>query len=265
MQSVGLKGSHLSFQQARLWSWQQNNRVYHAQCTVLLEGELDTEVLRCTFEHLVSRHEILHTVFYSLRGMDVPMQIIDSRIQVSCPMISLEDVNEPDRTTQLTQLFTAVREELCDLAHGPLLRSLLVRLSAHKHLLLLCLPALCADASTLKHLVDELSRTYKASLQGEDLTDEPLQYVDVSAWQNKVLASEETARQREHWRKVDLSQLSTLRLPFRQAWRDAVGGQGKIFAPQVLVVPMETTWQRQLRSLVHRLGVSVEAFLLSCW
>ncbi|MFL5654930.1 MAG: non-ribosomal peptide synthetase [Ktedonobacteraceae bacterium] len=267
MQSAGLKGSHLSLQQARLWSLQRESQTYRTQCTVLLEGELDTEVVQRAFEHLISQHEILHTVFYSLRGMDVPMQIIDSRVQVCCQTISLEDASEPAQATRLTELFKAVREQPFDLAHGPLLRCMLVRLSARKHVLLLSLPALCADASTLKHLVAELGRAYVACLRGKDLADadDVLQYVDVSAWQNKLLASEETAKQGASWSKIDLSQLSTIHLPFQRATKDKAWEQEKVFAPQRLEVAVEETFQTQVQTLTHRLGVSVEAFLLTCW
>ena len=45
-----------------------------------------------------------------------------------------------------------------DLESGPLLHAALIALSPNEHRLLIRLPALCADAWTLKNLVTELRR-----------------------------------------------------------------------------------------------------------
>src|SRR5438874_6930700 len=160
MQMAGLKGSRLSLQQVRLWPWQRESQVYRAWCAVLLEGELDRDSLQKALQHVVCRHEILRTIFHVVPGMEVPMQVVTAFTQVSCPTISLENLSEPGQVALLNEYLAAAQEEPFDLVHGPLLRVMLLCLAAHKHVLLLSLPVLCADASTLTHLVAELSQAY---------------------------------------------------------------------------------------------------------
>ncbi|MFL5653190.1 MAG: amino acid adenylation domain-containing protein, partial [Ktedonobacteraceae bacterium] len=268
MQPAALKGFRLSLQQARLWSLQQN-QVYRAQCSLLLEGELDIGALQQALQQVVRQHAILRTVFHLVPGMEKPIQVVTSSAEVCCPLISLENLDGLEQAAELAERFRAMREEPFDLAQGPLFRVALVSLSASRHVLLLSLPALCADAATLKHLVVELSRAYAGDLQGEMLAEEQLQYVDVSAWQDELLQEEGAEEQRAYWRKIDLAQLNSLQLPFtRVAMREHHDLEARCrgaFAPQRREVPVEGVLQTQVRVLTQRMGISVEAFLLTCW
>src|SRR5437764_13882873 len=101
MQTGALKGSHLSLQQARLWSLLQRSHAYHAQCVVLLEGRLRTKVLRDELQHMVKRHEILHTVFYRIPGMDEPMQVVAEDAELAYQEVSLEQLSSASQMAQL--------------------------------------------------------------------------------------------------------------------------------------------------------------------
>jgi amino acid adenylation domain-containing protein len=267
MQPAALKGFRLSQQQARLWSWQQPDEVYRAVCAVQLEGQLDTKMLRQALQDVVSRHAILRTIFHLVPGMERPMQVVATHAEMYCPVISLEDLGEADQEAQLAERYRAMQEEPFDLAQGPLCRTELIRLCVYEHILLLSLSALCADASTLKYFVAELSQAYQLCLRGEAMVEEPLQYVDVTAWQDELLQEEDAEIHREYWRKIDLSGLSTIRLPFERGDKgtcpslEARGG----FAPQRCEIVLEETFQVQVQALTQRIGVSVEAFLLACW
>src|SRR5205814_4075686 len=155
-----------------------------------LEGELDKDTLRKALQYVVSRHEILRTIFHMVPGMEVPIQVVVACAEVPCLTISLENLSGPDQAGLLNEYFTAAQEEPFDLEHGPLLRAMLLRLTAEKHVLLLSLPTLCADAATLTHLIAELCQVYADRLQEEDATDELLQYDVVSACPGEVLQEE---------------------------------------------------------------------------
>src|SRR5947207_5285069 len=135
MQPAALKGFRLSQQQARLWSWQQQDQVYRAVCAVQLEGQLDTKVLRQALQDVISRHAILRTIFHLVPGMEMPMQVVATHAEMYCPMISLEDLGEADQAAQLVERYRAMQEEPFDLVQGPLCRTELVRLSVYEHIL----------------------------------------------------------------------------------------------------------------------------------
>src|SRR5437763_6596706 len=228
--------------------------MYRTQCAVRLEGKLDREVFQKALQHVINRHGILRTIFHVLPGMEMPMQVVATHTEMCCPTISLEDLGEAEQAAQLAERFRAMQEEPFDLVQGPLCRAELVRLSVYKHILLLNLPALCADASALKHFIADLSQAY--DLQGETLAEEPLQYADVSAWQDELLQEEDAELHREYWRKIDLSGLSLFRLPFERGDKGTCCGlevkaRGG-FASQQCEIPVEETFQGQVEALTQR-------------
>jgi len=77
--------------------------------------------------------------------------------------------------------------------------------------LLLAVPALCADSASLNNLLREISYAYTACLRKE-LFDEPLQYVDIAAWQNELFAGEDAETGREYWRNQNISSFVTAKL-----------------------------------------------------
>src|SRR5206468_1728807 len=102
---------------------------------------------------------------------------------------------------------------------GSPLRLTLLNLSTDKHLLLVSLPSLCADAWTLKNLVGEIGRSYAALLDNEELDGEPLQYADYAQWQNELLAGDDAEAGRDFWKEKNYSSLPNVTLPFEGRYR----------------------------------------------
>jgi len=50
-------------------------------------------------------------------------------------------------------------------------------------------------------------------LTRKELFDEPLQYVDIAAWQNELFAGEDAETGREYWRNQNISSFVTAKLP----------------------------------------------------
>ena len=86
MQITDLKGSHLSSQQARLWSLQRQGHTYTALCAFLLKGELHKDALNAALLSIINQHEILRTSFYLIPGMDTPMQVVNKCLLWSCTL-----------------------------------------------------------------------------------------------------------------------------------------------------------------------------------
>lgn len=269
MQQANLKGSRLSRQQERLWLLQNNSSVYRSQCAVLLEGRVDVPTLFQALQELSGSHEILHTLFYTLPGMDTPVQVIDQSLRIQPPFINMETVKAPLRDALLASAFAQLEREPFDLEHGPLLRLVVFRLSAHTHMLLVSLPAMCADAATLPLLVTELGRRYEALGRKQDEFEEPLQYIDVSAWQDDLLEAESAHRPQEYWKRIDLSHLSQIVLPFsgdgEGSKQDSTQIDAARFEPQTLTVVLEEGIAERVAALSREQQVSQEAWLLTCW
>src|SRR5215213_4470374 len=173
-----IAGSPLSSQQEHLWRLRQLDDAdhYRAQSAILLEGALDKEALRRSFESVVARHEILRTTFVHPDELVVPLQVVTDSAAPAWREISARRESIDD-----------LLEEEWRQADGAL-RVCLVELDSNEHVLIATLPALCADERSLSVIYEELIDCYTSS--AVDHPKEILQYADYAAWQNELLAED---------------------------------------------------------------------------
>src|SRR5205807_3245238 len=84
-----------------------------------------------------------------------------------------------------------------DPEHGPLLRVRLLPAGADRHLLLVAVAALLADARGLHNLCAEIWSAYAGSRQEREI----VQYADFAAWQSDLADSAEGEEGRQYWRR----------------------------------------------------------------
>src|SRR5437762_11376396 len=150
MPNSTLEGFRLSPQQKNLWLLQQSIATpsYAAVCAVLIEGELDQNALRQVVEETAGRHEILRTTFQRPTAVKTPFQIVREQTDLSWNPLDLSELNANQQKAKVDEIFEAERRRSFDLDQGPLLRVVVLSLRTHCHLMILSLPALCADPRT---------------------------------------------------------------------------------------------------------------------
>lgn len=195
--SPQIAGFRLSPQQQHYLSLRQEHPQFPhwSHCVLLCQGNLQTRCLMKAINSLVERHEILHTSFQSLAGMNVPLQVIEDASSLPLQHWQAKQVST-DRTT-LHQFLKTWPSHLPDLSSGECLQATFIPLQAQA-LLILALPALCTDAATWQLLSQELRYLYESE-QPTALATEPMQYADLAEWQHELLESEETAAGRQYW------------------------------------------------------------------
>jgi amino acid adenylation domain-containing protein len=254
-----VQGYRLSPQQRRLWLLQRG-AIFPAQCVILLEGELNEQALQEALHNVIRRHEILRTAFRTLPGRKIPLQSISlngSSTWDCARLNALPDSENADQWTSLERLSEQERKREIDCAIGPLIRSLLVKISAGRHALMITLPALCADSRALKALVGEISQAYGAGLPNEEDSNEPVQYLQFSEWQNELLIDDDAEVGFQYWRKLGVPDFSSSALPF-----PSVEGVGKTSGGEFLL-PCAA-----LKRLDERAGewqIDAQAFLMAAW
>jgi amino acid adenylation domain-containing protein len=259
MQDELIEGYQLSPQQRHLCLLEEGEgNGYRAQCAVLMEGKLNIDILWKALKDVVNRHEILRTTFHRLPGMSVPVQVVNDANLVCGDSIDLSNLESHQQDMKIAAFLQDASQIPFDLRKGPLLRVSHVILSSHRHVLLMSLPALCADTITLKNLVLELSRSYDACLHDAEISDKSMQYADLAEWQNDFLQSDDT-KGIEYWAKQDFSPLSTITLPFE----NPSGTTGFAPAKSTTIIAPDVT--RRIEALASKYDVSIESFLLTCW
>ncbi|MFE1744011.1 amino acid adenylation domain-containing protein [Coleofasciculus sp. H7-2] len=262
MPSETIQGFQISPQQKRLWGLQKLdlNQDYQARCYLLIEGVINVEMFKTSLQQIVNQHEILRTHFRCLSVMTIPLQVISEKSTINWQSIDFSHSNIQKQKIQLEALFNKISNQNCNLDRDSLLQLTLITLSEQKHILLINLPALCADTATLQNLAKQISRTYAACCLGTELDDEIMQYADISEWQNELLEGEDTEAGRNYWQKQDFSALLNIELPLEK-----IVSKPANFQPQLITQTINTERVAKITALVSKYGTSVPSFLLTSW
>ncbi|WP_036486324.1 non-ribosomal peptide synthetase [Myxosarcina sp. GI1] len=285
MQNLTLEGFWLSPQQKHLWSLQPNSSAYRAQCAVNLEGELDVEILQQAIKQIVNRHEILRTRFVRQPGMIMPMQVIETVSNFSWQTLDLKDLTSQQQQLEIDKLFQTERNYTYDWEKDALLRLSLLILSPQNHTLLITLPSLCCDRTSLKNLVKEISYIYSSPLNplppynppnfegmgdlenendspqnwgARGATDEePTQYLQFSEWHNELLTEEDVEEGQAYWQQLDSPKTATL--PFEKRSSEIN------FQSDVYSVQFDPTIVNKLECVASLHNTTIEKLLLTYW
>jgi amino acid adenylation domain-containing protein len=257
-----VKGFRLSPQQKRVWLQPHQSRAYRCQIGVLLEGKLEPDRFSQALQRVVDRYEILRTTFKSAAGLKTAVQVISDSVGLELRTIDFSGEPLPERSTLLEDIFRLES----GLANGreqasPLQANLLVY-SPRQHILLLGLPALCADAATMRNLVSVLADEY-ATAPGAQTRDEPPQYADLAEWQNELLEGPDTEAGRDFWRLKDYRAISSWRLP--RLRRERAASVGQEFEPGIVPVDIATELAERVKALAAGEGVEEAAYYFGCW
>jgi amino acid adenylation domain-containing protein len=255
------EGFRLSPQQLRIWLLERAGEApLSVGCAVRIEGDLDPSRLERALLSTVARQEILRTTFGFLPGLSAPVQRVHAEATPEFTRVDLSALASEEAERRLEQRLVDLAGRPFDLERGPLLRLLLVALQPSRHALLICQPALCADATGLQNLVAEVARTYAALPGGEVMDDEPLQYADFAEWQNQAVEAEEGEPERQWWRRQDVSP------GFEQSLAcDNPEGALRRFEPLTSRLPVAAGLVARCGERAASQGQSLEVFLLACW
>jgi hypothetical protein len=225
----------LSFAQERLWllhQLQPASPFYNVPAMLRLSGRLVPAALAAAVAEIVRRHEILRTGF-RMTDRGPRQEVLPAAAgRVALPLIDLERLagaagaasaaGEPGREGLLARLppaqalavarlARAAAARPFDLARGPLLRVLLLRLGAGEHVVLVSLHHIVCDGWSLGVFVRELSLLYGRLAAAPPAaptpptpptlqTPLPIQYGDYAAWQRRTLAGPALDELAARWR-----------------------------------------------------------------
>ncbi|HEX3525566.1 MAG TPA: non-ribosomal peptide synthase/polyketide synthase, partial [Thermoanaerobaculia bacterium] len=233
----------LSFAQQRLWfldRMEPGGSAYNIPFGVLLEGPLNIGLLLTVLGEIVRRHEALRTRFEA-RGGD-PVQVIDPPRLPALPIVDLGVLPGAVAWTEALRLAETVGALPFDLARGPLLHAVLLRLSPARHALLAAMHHIVSDEWSMRVLLREVVVLYKAFGSGlpSPLSELPVQYTDYAVWQRRWLKDangEPLGGQLAFWRQRLGDEPPVLELPAdrpRPAVQSYRGGTVPLRLPDAL-------------------------------
>jgi len=256
----------LSFAQQRLWFIDRlapGRPLYNLPVVLRVEGPLDAGVLALTLGAIMRRHEALRTIFAERDS--APVQVIQPVGPFGLPVVDLSELPPREREALARALVAGEAARPFDLACGPLLRGVLLRLGESDHVLALTMHHIVSDGWSMGILVREVTALYPAPAEDTTgrpphLPDLPVQYADFAVWQSSWIQGDFLEREIAFWRQElaglpPLLELSTDRpRPAVQSYRGAT-----------LPVRLPAELIRQAEALGRREGATLFMVLLSAF
>ncbi|MFJ4595851.1 amino acid adenylation domain-containing protein [Kitasatospora sp. NPDC088861] len=204
----------LSSGQERLWFMDQftpGGTAYALAPARRLRGPLDRPALDRALADLVNRHESLRMSFPTTEHGTAEVAIAEPG---PFPAEFVDAADDPDPRRRAADEIGALVGRPFDLARGPLLRALLVRLADEDHVLALVMHHIVCDGWSIDILNRELDALYAqyAHRTTVELPELPVQFGDYAHWQRERLAGGALAASRDHWR-AELADVPALELP----------------------------------------------------
>ncbi|HEX9939135.1 MAG TPA: amino acid adenylation domain-containing protein, partial [Longimicrobium sp.] len=253
----------LSFAQQRLWFMDRmegTGSAYHIPTRMRLKGELDRDALVRALDTIVERHEALRTVFPEQGG--VAAQRIAPAGESRFSLAEHDLSGRPGAGREVARLAAEDARTPFDLARGPLIRGMLVRMAEDDHVLLVTMHHIVSDGWSMGVFTRELGALYGAFREGRPDPLPPLavQYADYAAWQRRWMEGEVLRTQAEYWKTTLAGAPELLEVPTdrpRPARQDFTG------ASVSLVLSEELT--AALKALSRRHGATLYMTLLAGW
>jgi amino acid adenylation domain-containing protein len=207
----------LSFGQQRIWflhQFEPNSSSNNMPVVVRFTGNLNVAVLEESLREVVRRHEVLRTTFPAVNGK--PTQVIATDVSLTLPIIDLRQVPDQQREAEAHLLATKEAHQPFDLANGPILRLLLLRLTDREHLLIWNMHCIVCDGASSDLFYQDFTTIYKALSAGKasPLTPLPVQYADFTNWQYQWLQGEVLESQVNYWKQKLEGNLPIIELPY---------------------------------------------------
>ncbi len=269
----------LSFAQQRLWflhTFEGRAPTYNMPIILRLSGRLDVRALEETVNDVVTRHEILRTVYREEDGRPYQHVLGPENARVGLTPRPV------DGEAGLTEAIAAAARHPFDITVEIPLKAVLLAVGPDEHVLVLVLHHIAADGWSATPLAKDLATAYAARVRGESprWAPLPLQYADYAQWQRALLGSGDDpgslfSRQYRYWSKQLARLPETVTVPgdrLRPAELDRSGDLLRFTLPATLhrgIADLARTTgttpfmvlQATMAALLTRLGVGTDIAL----
>ena len=203
----------MSFSQKRMWfmdKLRENNVAYNLPFALKIQGALDIQAAERAFESMVTRHEVLRTIYVEQDG-----HAYQKVLPPQTWAFTREDLTylkEPALGRAIQDRIDREARKPFNLSKGPVIRTHLLQLpnvesdslkgrAAEQYLLLVTMHHIAADGFSLKVITDEISFAYEAQISDAPSKLQPLtiQYADFAHWQKELFDSGLLSKQLDYW------------------------------------------------------------------
>jgi amino acid adenylation domain-containing protein/FkbM family methyltransferase len=197
-----IEGFRLSPQQRAAWLRSRTDGGdTNVVAAVDLAFELDPTKIVVALRALVAEHDILRTIYRTIPGLDVALQVVEPALEPLFGHESLCDVSSSPASEGLVAILKRESARAFDSSRGPLIALHVLGPAAGRTVLVLTMSPLVGDARSAQILLQRLA----SSGAGPHAVDQPsLQYVQYAEWRHELRGSaEERAAKESLARRID--------------------------------------------------------------
>ncbi|WPO84502.1 amino acid adenylation domain-containing protein [Chryseobacterium sp. JJR-5R] len=205
----------LSSSQRRLWilsRFEGAANAYNIPVVFKLSGDFDIASLQKSYFSLLSRHEILRTVFRESAEGEVYQYILSETRDDSFQHLVLDFEKEGNK---VSEIISSESNRIFDLSEGPLIRfRVLEDQSGGGYIFCLVMHHIISDGWSMGILKKELFTLYDSFKEGHPVVLSPLalQYKDYAYWEQSELANR-VSLSKSYWQEQFSGDLPVLNLP----------------------------------------------------
>ncbi|WP_442941858.1 amino acid adenylation domain-containing protein [Nocardia sp. NBC_00416] len=179
----------LSYAQQRMWflnRFEPDSAAYSIPIVIRLTGQLDVDALQAAIVDVLTRHEVLRTVYPQTGGE--PAQVVLPADRATPPAAVI-----PVAEAELAESVAVFVTQVFDVTTEAPFRVRLFELGPDEWVLAVVMHHISGDGSSLAPLAWDMMTAYSARLYREEPGWKPLtvQYADYAIWQQTVLGAED--------------------------------------------------------------------------
>lgn len=209
----------LSKEQQRIYKLSQmqgGSRAFNIPGTIEIQIELRYDMFVKAICQVISRHEILRTVFRENEQQDIE-QFILSREAIDFNIDYIDVSDRPDFSTILSDYINEDAFRPFDLANGPMLKGCLFKMGDNHYIFYYNMHSIIADGESIEVFTQEVMLFLEAFKKNTASVLEAMriQYKDFASWQRDALLKDAFKQHREYWREYLSGVLPMLNLNFQ--------------------------------------------------
>ena len=193
----------LSFAQQRLWivdRIENGAAQSNVSAPFLLEGQLNKAAMQKTIDTIISRHQVLHSVYREVD--DECMQHVLEQFDASIAEKDLSHLSSNEFDKEVQRLAKEEAATPFDLSNDVMLRVTLLKYNDEKHAALFSMHHIASDGWSVGVFINEFNLLYSAFAQGQEnpLPELEVQYSDYAHWQRDWMQGDVYEKELEYWR-----------------------------------------------------------------
>lgn len=226
---------------------EEKSDVYNINGGILLNGSVNLEKLQNAMDEIVEKNEILKTYFEVKDGGEIIQKIDDNcTIRIHTQYAQSNDIQKIFEETK----------KIFDLNKAPLLDTNLLLLPNGKTLLMLSVHHIIFDGTSLKLLLQELSKLYDK----KDIEEPLISYKDYAVWEESQLLGDKLEKSKNYWKNQFINGTPILNMPSTYPRPPIKSYEGNTYN---IIIPEKFT--KKIIEFSKNRNVTPYMFLLTCY